>query len=201
MELNYNHGSASTSKSAFRRCASRGRHCRYVCLSYWSLLGRFFVLPTIQHRLPTYFRPLIILNLVPILSIMSHAHPSVPTSSPNFQLIFNNALKTYEKKTKKDLLAHPLAALLQACDSPSAVLLVLQEQVQELSRSRVSDERLTKWLDPTVNVLYAFSGALGEGVGLVRFISLTRLGFVLSYLSRRYSHQLRSSLRESASSS
>jgi hypothetical protein len=26
---------------------------------------------------------------------------------------------------------------------------------------------LTKWLDPTINVLYAFSGTLGAGVSLV----------------------------------
>jgi hypothetical protein len=101
---------------------------------------------------------------------MSHSHHVASTSSPkgpNFQLIFNNALKAYEKRTKNDLLAHPLAAQLQACGSPSAVLVVLQQQVQELNQSRSSDERLTNWLDPTVNVLYALSSALGEGVGLV----------------------------------
>jgi hypothetical protein len=99
---------------------------------------------------------------------MSHSQAAASSYSPNFQLIFNNALKAYEKKTKSDLLAHPLAAQLQVCGSPSAVLLVLQ-QVQELNQPRASDERLSRWLDPTVNVLYAFSGALGEGVGLVCF--------------------------------
>src|SRR5579863_2691985 len=98
---------------------------------------------------------------------MSHTHYAAATSSPNFQLIFNNALRAYEKRTKNDLLAHPLAAHLQACDSPSAVLFVLQQQVQELNQSRSSDASLTNWLDPTVNVLYAFSSTLGEGVGLV----------------------------------
>jgi len=38
--------------------------------------------------------------------------------------------------------------------------------VQEFEQSRSIDQRLTKWLDPTVNVLYAFSATLGEGVGL-----------------------------------
>ena len=97
---------------------------------------------------------------------MSHSHPAGP-SSPNFQLIINNALKVYEKHTKKDLLAHPLAAQLQACQTPSSILVILQQQVQELNRSRATDDRLTKWLDPTVNVLYAFSETLGEGVSLV----------------------------------
>ena len=96
-----------------------------------------------------------------------HTHPTT-TSSSNFQLIVDNALKTYEKRTKKDLLAHPLAAQLQACDSPSAILSILQQQVQVLEKSSGSrDDRWTKWLDPTVNVLYAFSATLGEGVGLV----------------------------------
>jgi hypothetical protein len=95
--------------------------------------------------------------------------PTYPTatSSSNFQQIFNNALKAYQRRTKKDLLAHPLAAQLQACDSPTGILPVLQKQVQELNRSQSTEDRLTKWLGPTVNVLSALSDALGEGVGLV----------------------------------
>ena len=101
---------------------------------------------------------------------MSQSH-TAPSTSSNFQLFFDNALKAYEKHTKNDLLAHPLAAQLQSCDSPAAILAVLRQQVQELNQSRTSKEKLTKWLDPTVNVLFAFSGALGEGVGLVRLRS------------------------------
>jgi hypothetical protein len=97
---------------------------------------------------------------------MSHTS-TTPAPSSNFQLFFNNALKAYENHTNKDLLAHPLAAQLQSCDSTDAILALLQKQVQELNQSRDSKEKLTKWLDPTVNVLYAISGALGEGVGLV----------------------------------
>ncbi|KAF8491827.1 hypothetical protein F5888DRAFT_1637372 [Russula emetica] len=52
------------------------------------------------------------------------------------------------------------------CDSPNAVLTVLQDLVQQFDQRRTSDERLKNWLDPTVNVLYAFSDTLGEGVGL-----------------------------------
>ena len=101
---------------------------------------------------------------------MAHTYSS-SSSSPNFQLIFNNALKVYEKRTKKDLLAHPLAAQLQACESPSSILSILQQQAQDLDQSRNTDDRWTKWLDPTVNVLYAFSATLGEGVGLVRLMT------------------------------
>ena len=104
--------------------------------------------------------------MTPRYQFMSRPPPAViPTH--NFQLLFNNALKAYEKRTKNDLLAHPLAAQLQTCNSPGAILAVLHQQVQDLDQSRTADERWTRWLDPTVNVLYVLSGTLGEGVGLV----------------------------------
>jgi fungal STAND N-terminal Goodbye domain len=100
---------------------------------------------------------------------MSQA-PSTSTSTSNFQSIFNTALKVYEKKTKKDLLAHPLAAQLQACKSPGDILAILQDKVNEFDESRSADSRLSRWLSPTINVLYAFSATLGQGVGLVGLI-------------------------------
>ena len=96
----------------------------------------------------------------------SHSHIAASSSS-NFQLIIYNALKAYQKRTKKDLLAHPLASQLQACDSPNAILAVLQQQIQGLDESQSSDDRWSKWLGPTVNILYSLSETLGEGVGLV----------------------------------
>ncbi|KAF8497781.1 hypothetical protein F5888DRAFT_1803244 [Russula emetica] len=96
---------------------------------------------------------------------MSHTHHTSASSS-NFQLIFDNALKAYEKRTKKDLLTHPLAAQLQRCNSPSSILDILQEQVQELNQSQRRNERWTRWLDPTVKVLHAFSETLGKSVTL-----------------------------------
>jgi len=96
-------------------------------------------------------------------SRMSHANPTT-SASPNFQLIFNNALETYKKRTKNDLLTHPLVGQLQNCTSSSAVLALIHHQVQGLQRD---DDRLTKWIDPTVRVLHAFSGTLGDGVSLV----------------------------------
>jgi hypothetical protein len=84
-----------------------------------------------------------------------------------FQQIINNALKAYEKCTKQDLLTHPLASELQVCNSPAAILTVLQQQVVGLDQSRSSDDRRTKWLVPTVKVLYTFSATLEERAGLV----------------------------------
>ncbi|KAH9013895.1 hypothetical protein EDB84DRAFT_1444092 [Lactarius hengduanensis] len=93
--------------------------------------------------------------------------PPTSASLSNFQSIFHASLRAYEKQTKKNLLSHPLSAQLNSCDSSAAILTVLQDQVQEFEQSRSVDERLTRWLDPTVNVLYAFSATLGEGIGLV----------------------------------
>jgi hypothetical protein len=121
-------------------------------------------------------------------TIMSHTRP-VASSSSNFQQVFNNALKAYEKHSKNDLLTHPLAAQLQACDSPSAILLVIQQQVQDLTQSRTHGDTLTRWLDPMVNVLYAFSATLGEGVGLVRIRACISPKNLCRYLIFRRSHQ------------
>ncbi|KAH9061881.1 hypothetical protein EDB87DRAFT_1576215 [Lactarius vividus] len=94
-------------------------------------------------------------------------HPLANYPSSNFESIFKTAFKAYKKQTGRDIMSHPLAAQLKTCDSPDAILTVLRAQVEEFDQSRRDDERLTKWLDPTVNVLYAFSATLGEGVGLV----------------------------------
>ncbi len=76
-------------------------------------------------------------------------------------------MKEYEKKTRKELSTHPLAAEIKGCDSPEAILTVLQGKANELNQSQSSDERLTKWLTPTVNVLNALSSTLGEVVSTV----------------------------------
>ena len=142
---------------------------------------------------------------------MSHTHPTAASSSSpspsssssnswsNFQPIINNALNTYKKRTKKDLREHPLASQLQTCDSPSAILAVLQQQVQGLDRSRSTDVRWTKWLDPTINVLYSFSDILGASVSLV-CTTFAFLRYVLSYLCDSFSPLQVSFLPGSASS-
>ena len=89
------------------------------------------------------------------------------SSESHFQAIFQAALKTYQKQTKKDLLAHPLASQLQDCDSTTAILAILQDQVREFDKFRSGDEKLTKWLGPTVNVLSAFSATIFSGVSMV----------------------------------
>ncbi|KAH9042847.1 hypothetical protein EDB84DRAFT_898724 [Lactarius hengduanensis] len=96
----------------------------------------------------------------------SLASSSMPTSS-NFKDIFEKALEAYQKKTKQDLAVHPLTSQLQACDSPAAIMTILQGHIDQFIQSQSGREKLKSWLNPTISVLYAFSATLGEGVGLV----------------------------------
>ena len=93
--------------------------------------------------------------------------PSTSALSTNFENIFFDALKAYKKQTKKDIASHPLATQLKSCDSSGAIIAILRTQVQSFDQSQGADERWTKWLDPTINVLFAFSVTLGNGVGVV----------------------------------
>jgi hypothetical protein len=93
-----------------------------------------------------------------------------PIATSNYQVIFDNALEAYKKKTKKELRSHPLLPKLQACNSPDAVLTVLREQIPAFDQSHSTsgtNDKLTNWLNPTVNVLFSFSGAIGAGISMV----------------------------------
>lgn len=93
--------------------------------------------------------------------------PSTSTSHPDFTSILNAALESYRRETKEDLVSHPLLPGLQSCDSPDAVLTFLREQVPAFSQAQNRDPGLTKWVAPTVNVLYSFSETISQGVGPV----------------------------------
>lgn len=93
---------------------------------------------------------------------MAQIQPTA-TSSTTFEAIFTAALKAYEKQTKKVITSHSLATELQSCDSPSAIIALLRTQVDQ---SQSADEKWTKWLDPTVDVLYAFAETLSSGAAL-----------------------------------
>ena len=80
------------------------------------------------------------------------------------------ALVKYKEKTGDDLLAHWLADELQTCESVDSVLDVLRDQAKAFEQS--GDQKLMKWINPLVHVLYTFSGALGDGVSLVRIMDL-----------------------------
>src|SRR5712675_2441553 len=107
-------------------------------------------------------------TVTPPRAIMSSI-PTPSTSRSNLDSVFSSAFQAYKKKTGKDITSHPLAAEIQACHSPDAILAVLQSQFAALGQSQSDNEgsTRTKWLIPTINVLYSFSVALSEGAGLV----------------------------------
>jgi hypothetical protein len=93
--------------------------------------------------------------------------PTLTASPSNFEVIFEKALKAYKKTTKQDRTVHPIFTQLQACNSPAAICTILQDQIDQFIQSRSGDGRLKNWLNPTINVLYAFSATLAGGVGVV----------------------------------
>ena len=102
---------------------------------------------------------------------MSHNLPQT-SSSANYQVVFYNALEAYKKKTGKDLASDPLFRRLESCDSPDTVLNVLREQIPGFDQSGSSNDRLTRWVKPTVNVLYTFSSTIGSAVSLVSKVNV-----------------------------
>ena len=121
-------------------------------------------------------------------AIMSNV-PSPSTSRSNLDSIFNAALRTYKKKTGKDITSHLLATELQSCDSPDAILAVLRRQIPTPDQSQSGGETFTKWLIPTVNVLYTLSDTLGAGVSLVIITMSSQLKTCALTSSPRFSHQ------------
>ena len=136
-------------RQSFSRCSQDHGHAATQARSY----------PPHNHRLLS-------MSQSPASSSMFKASVTTASSS-NFNTIFDKALKAYTKKTKQDLTAHPLATQLKACDSPAAFVTILQDQIDQFRRSHNGDERMQRWLSPTINVLYAFSATLGQGVGMV----------------------------------
>ena len=105
--------------------------------------------------------------------------PSTSTSSPNFDSIFAAALEKYKKRTKKDIAAHSLAAQIKACDSPNAVVTVLQTQIQTFDPSPGANERWKGLLDPTITVLCALSGFVSNVAGPVNHETSNSFGTYL----------------------
>src|ERR1700677_3704803 len=112
--------------------------------------------------------------------------PSTSTSSPNFETIFAAALTKYKKRTKKDIAAHSLAAQMESCDTPNAVLTVLQTQVQSFDPSPSVNERWTRLLTPTITVLYAFSGFVSKIAGPVNRETYAALDLPSELRDHRY---------------
>jgi hypothetical protein len=88
-------------------------------------------------------------------------------SNSNYQHIFSVALESYKKRTGNDLTSNPLLLRLETCYSPDAVIALLREQIPGFDQSLSDDDsqRLSNWLNPTVNVIVAFSGTITAAIG------------------------------------
>ncbi|KAH9987291.1 hypothetical protein BJV74DRAFT_796533 [Russula compacta] len=71
--------------------------------------------------------------------------------------------KSIERKLGKTLAADPLLRRLETCHSSDDILTILQMRVPSDDQSRNGEDRLTKWLKLTVNVLNTLSVTVGEG--------------------------------------
>ena len=109
------------------------------------------------------------------VSMPQTPRPETTSSSSDIERIFDTALKSYQKKTKKNLKDHDLFKQLEGCDSPAAILAKFQSAHFDDQSQTGSDDRLKRWLVPTLNVLCAFSDTLDEGVSLVMIDSFVPL--------------------------
>ena len=79
------------------------------------------------------------------------------------------ALTEYKKNTGQDLQARWIAAEIKTCSYVDAVLDIVRGHAIAFERSE--DQKLMKYIDLLVQVLYSFSDALCDGVSLV-FITI-----------------------------
>jgi hypothetical protein len=108
---------------------------------------------------------------VTLAAISTFHDPSCPVLPPHPTRVrildpFSTLLSKHTRRRQGKTLFHIL--LLTRCHSPDEILTILQRQIPSSDQSQGGHEGFAKCLIPTVNVLYAFSAALGEGVGLVR---------------------------------
>jgi hypothetical protein len=91
------------------------------------------------------------------------------TTRSHFEALFDAALDKYKKRTGKDLRNHPLAAIIDRCDSPDEILTIFEEQSRAFDEFRSGDLKFINFLQPVVNGLYAISNSavLSAGGSLV----------------------------------
>jgi hypothetical protein len=85
----------------------------------------------------------------------------------NFQSILD-AVDKYAEQTGINLKENPFADRIKGCDSPSAVLSLLQENLKVFKDYRDNHRKFIERLSPVVQAVHAFSGILGEVAGLAR---------------------------------
>jgi hypothetical protein len=109
------------------------------------------------------------MNKLPVDFTPSISYTMTSEPQSNFQLVVN-ALADYANLTGVDLSNNPFVEKLQRCNTPDAILCLLQERENAFKEYREGSRSLIKSISPAVRVLHAFSGVLGEAVGLVSYI-------------------------------
>jgi hypothetical protein len=106
----------------------------------------------------------------------------------DFQSILD-AVDKYAEQTGINLKENPFADKVKSCDSPGAVLLLLQENVQAFKDYRDNNRKFIDCLSPVVQFIHAFSGILGEAAGLVSREQSSRCLFLKKFLSYKVPFQ------------
>ncbi|KAF8259845.1 hypothetical protein EI94DRAFT_959507 [Lactarius quietus] len=86
----------------------------------------------------------------------------------NFQSILD-AVDKYAEQTGINLKENPFAEKVKSCDSPNAVLVLLQDNLKVFKDFRDKNRKFIDCLSPVVQFVHSFSGILGEAAGLIPF--------------------------------
>ncbi|KAH8983519.1 hypothetical protein EDB92DRAFT_1819449 [Lactarius akahatsu] len=80
-----------------------------------------------------------------------------------------DALDKYAEQTGINLNESPFADKIKGCESPNAILLLLQDNLEAFNNYRDQNRKFVDCLSPVIQFVHAFSGILGETAGLVTF--------------------------------
>ena len=111
-------------------------------------------------------------SVLPFPTTIGSLVPSVSTSNvttSNVTRIFQGACDEYQRLTGHNLYTHSFSAKIQSCNSPDSIFVVLQKQAQALIKRRKGHEKLLKYLNSIVNILFTCSAVLGD----VELVSLS----------------------------
>jgi hypothetical protein len=97
---------------------------------------------------------------------LEYTIPLILAKMSNLQSILD-AVDKYAEQTGINLKENPFVDKVKDCDSPSAVLLLLQDNVKEFKDYRDNNRKFIECISPVVQFVHAFSGILGEAAGLV----------------------------------
>jgi hypothetical protein len=87
-------------------------------------------------------------------------------SSENFHLI-HDALENYTEQMKISLKDNPFVTEIKRCDSPGAILQLLEKNRDAFKEYRDKNWKFIDYLNPIVQFVHTFSGILSEATGLV----------------------------------